>query len=140
MSHKTADAKPNKKHWFAATLIIRDRIEDHEGICNCDEQIRLIRARTAEKAYKKAYKVGKAQETVYLNNAGEMVYREFVGLQDLTRIEGSLTDGIKIRSRLFEHDAPQKLVHIQSELSIFGNPLQGEWQIIDESILVQDVE
>ena len=73
MSPKTASAKVNKKHWYAATLIIRDRIEDQQKVSTCDEQIRLIQARTAEKAYKKAYKLGKAQETVYLNAAGEMV-------------------------------------------------------------------
>jgi hypothetical protein len=140
MSSKNTTAKLDKKRWFAATLIIRDRVEDHNGSYTCDEQIRLIHARSAEKAYKKAYKVGKAQETVYLNNGGQMVYREFVGLQDLSQIEGALTDSIKVRSRLFEHDAPQKLVHIQSELSIFGNPLQGEWQILGEVIPVQDDE
>jgi len=137
MSAKSSTAKPNKKHWFAATLIVRDRIEDHEGSYTCDEQIRLIHARTAEKAYKKAYKVGKAQETVYLNNAGEMVYREFVGLQDLSLIEADLKDGVEVRSRVFGHRAPQKLVHTQDELSAFVPTLRGEWQIVGEGIPAQ---
>ncbi|MBI1276845.1 MAG: DUF4288 domain-containing protein [Anaerolineaceae bacterium] len=138
MSAKSSSTKPNKKRWFAATLIVRDRIEDHEGSYTCDEQIRLIHARTAEKAYKKAYKVGKAQETVSLNNSGEMVYCEFVGLQDLSLIPSDLADGAEIRSRIFTHIAPQELVHTQDELSIFGSPFQKEWRIIGEEHVVHD--
>ena len=138
MSPKTA--KVNQKQWYAATLIVRDRVEDNQKSFTCDEQIRLIQARTAEKAYKKAYKLGKAQETVYLNVAGEMVYREFVGLQDLSLIVVALDDGAEIRSRVFSHDAPQTLVHTQDELSAFGMPLSGEWQIVAEALPVHDDE
>ena len=140
MSPKTPTAKPNRKQWYAATLIVRDRVEDHNGSYTCDEQIRLIHARSAEKAYKKAYKVGKAQETVYLNNAGEMVYREFVGLQDLSLIESNLIDGVEVRSRVFGHIAPQNLVHTQDELSAFVTTVHGSWQIIGEVLPVQDDE
>ena len=140
MSPKTSTAKVNKKLWYSATLIIRDRVEDHSGAYTCDEQIRLVHARTAEKAYKKAYKLGKAQETVYLNVAGEMVYREFVGLQDLSLIENAMADGIEIRSRIFNHDAPQDLVHTQDELSAFGMSRQGEWQIVAEELPIYDDE
>ena len=140
MSPKTSTAKASKKLWYAATLIVRDRVEDHQKVSTCDEQIRLIQARTAEKAYKKAYKLGKAQETVYLNAAGEMVYREFVGLQDLSLIEGALDDGVEIHSRVFSHDAPESLVHTQDELSAFGMPLTGEWQIVAEALPVHDDE
>jgi hypothetical protein len=138
MSPKIPTTKPNKKRWYAATLIVRERIEDHDGSYTCDEQIRLIHARSAEKAYKKAYKIGKAQETVYLNNAGEMVYREFVGLQDLSLIETDLADGIKVRGRLFSHIAPQNLVHTQEELSAFVGIRLGEWQIVGEEISIYD--
>ncbi len=140
MSPKTSTAKVNKKQWYAATLIMRDRVEDHPKSYTCDEQIRLIHARTAEKAYKKAYTIGKAQETVYLNAAGEMVYREFVGLQDLSLIEVALSDGAEIRSRVFSHDSPQMLVHTQDELSAFGMPPGGEWRLEDETLPVRDDE
>ncbi len=140
MSPKTATAQVKQKLWYAATLIMRDRVEDHQKSSTCDEQIRLIHARTAEKAYKKAYKLGKAQETVYLNNAGEMVYREFIGLQDLSLIEAALDDGAEIRSRVFTHDDPQTLVHTQDELSAFGIPPSGEWQIMGEAFPVHDDE
>ena len=140
MSPKTQTTKSDKKQWYAATLIIRDRVEDHNTSYTCDEQIRLIHARSAEKAYKKAYKIGKAQETVYLNNAGEMVYREFVGLQDLSLIQTDLADGVELRSRVFAHAAPQELVHTQDELSIFGAALPNEWRMIREQIPVHDDE
>ncbi len=140
MSPKTPTAKQDKKQWYAATLIVRDRVEDNDASYTCDEQIRLIHARSAEKAYNKAYKVGKAQETVYLNNAGEMVYREFVGLQDLSLIQTDLADGVELRSRIFAHAAPQELVHTQDELRIFGAALPSEWRIIGEAIPVHDDE
>ena len=137
---KTTTAKVNKKQWYAATLIVRDRIEDQQKSSTCDEQIRLIQAKTAEKAYKKAYKLGKAQETVYLNGAGEMVYREFVGLQDLSLIATTLADGLEVKSRIFSHNAPETLVHTQDELSAFGMPPSGEWQIVAEETPVHDDE
>ncbi len=138
MSPKTPTAKQDKKQWYAATLIIRDRVEDQDDSYTCDEQIRLLHARTADKAYKKAYKIGKAQETVYLNNAGEMVYREFVGLQDLSLITADLVDGAEIKSRIFAHEAPQNLVHTQDELSLFGAALPKEWLIIGEVLPIHD--
>ena len=54
MSPKASTTKLNKKQWYAATLIVRVRIEDHPGPYVCHEQVRLIQARSAEKAYKKA--------------------------------------------------------------------------------------
>ena len=140
MSPKIPTTKVNKKQWYVAVLIVRDRVEDHQSSSICDEQLRLIQARTADKAYKKAYKLGKAQETVYLNNAGEMVYREFVGLQDLSLIEGALADGVEIKSHVFSHPAPQELVHTQDELTIFGTPLHGEWQVVGEALPIRDDE
>ncbi len=140
MPSKSPTAKVDKKQWYLAILIVRDRVEDHQITSTCDEQTRLIHARSAEKAYKKAYKLGKAQETVYLNNAGEMVYREFVGLHDLSVIQGALTDGVEIKSRVFSHAKPQELVHTQDELTVFGTPLRGEWQLIGEALPIRDAD
>src|SRR5215470_9160698 len=110
MSPKASTTKLNKKQWYAATLIVRVRIEDHPGPYACHEQVRLVQARSAEKAYKKAYKMGKEQDTCHLNEDGKMVYREFVGLQDLSVVDGSLADGVLIKSREFSHGMPQVLV------------------------------
>ena len=38
------------------------------------------------------------------------------------------------------HDAPESLVHTQDELSAFGMPLTGEWQIVAEALPVHDDE
>ncbi len=138
MTSKSASSKASKKDWYAATLIIRLRVEDDNSPYTCDEQVRLIRARTADKAYAKAYKLGKAQETVRLNDAGDMVYVEFVGLADLNRIDGTLDDGIKIKSRQFVHSAPQILTLMKEELALFNPSQQKEWRLIAENIPVQD--
>ena len=140
MSPKASTTKINKKQWYAATLIVRVRIEDHLGPHVCFDQVRLIQARSAEKAYKKAYKVGKAQDTCHLNDDGKMVYREFVGLQDLNVIDGSLVDGVLIKSREFSHGMPQVLVRMQDEMSAFGKPLESSWHGMDQAVLVHDNE
>lgn len=138
MTSKSTSSKTSKKDWYAATLIIRLRVEDDNGPYTCDEQVRLIRARTADKAYTKAYKLGKAQETVQLNDAGDMVYVEFVGLADLSRIDGSLDDGVKVKSRHFVHSAPQILSLMKEELALFNPSQHKEWRIIAENVPVQD--
>ena len=140
MSPKASTTKLNKKQWYAATLIVRVRIEDHPGPYVCHEQVRLIQARSAEKAYKKAYKVGKAQDTCYLNEDGKMVYREFVGLQDLNMVDGSLVDGVLIKSREFSHGMPQVLVRMQDEMSAFGKPLESGWHGMDETVPIHEKE
>lgn len=134
MSHKSTPDTPHKKHWYAATLIFRLRVEDQPEPYSCDEQVRLISARSPEKAYKKVYKLGTDQNTYHLNDAGEMVSLEFVGLANLTLIDSALTDGIKITSRQFVHSAPHMLALTQDELPIFAKPPQGQWHIkTDES-------
>lgn len=138
MTSKSSTSKADKKQWYAATLIIRLRVEDDNGPYPCDEQVRLVRARTPDKAYAKAYKLGKEQETVTLNDAGEMLYVEFVGLADLTLIDGSLDDGVKIKSRLFVHSAPQILALMKEELSLFSASPPKEWRIVVETAPVQD--
>ena len=136
MKAKPTTTKLITKQWYAATLIVRVRIEDHPGPFTCAGQIHLIHARSAEKAYKKAYKVGRAQETCHLNEEGKMVYREFVGIQDLNLVASPLTDGVLVKSREFTHSMPQILVHTQDEMSAFGKPLETGWRLAGESASV----
>ena len=137
MSSKTPTSKASKKQWYAATLLIRSRVEDQTGPYTCDEQVRLIHARTDDKAYKKAYKLGKAEETVRLNADGDMVYVEFVGLAELSQLEGALTDGVRVKSRSFVHSAPQILALMKEELTLFSQP-QKEWRLEAEAVPVED--
>lgn len=132
MNDKPPGAKSTKKQWYAATLIIRHRIEDHNEPYQCDEEVRLIHARTPDKAYTKAYKLGKAQETCILNDAGEMVYVEFVGLADLCLIDSPLNDGAKIKTRKFVHSAPHIFALMKEELSLFKTA-KGDWRIQGEA-------
>lgn len=132
MPSKPVTPKPDMKQWYAATLIVRLRPEDHPGPYTCYGQIHLIHARSAEKAYKKAYKLGKAQDTCFLNNDGKMVFREFIGLQDLNLVGPQLDDSILVKSREFIHSMPQILVHTQDELSAFGKSPNSGWQIVAE--------
>lgn len=108
-------------NWYVATLIIVSR---HKGepqhLPLCAEQIRLIRAHSADEAYEKALQLGRAEEHAYESIDGNNVSWEFVGLEDLEEIEGkSIRDGREVRNRFFNHAHPNNLVSEQERLSVF---------------------
>jgi Domain of unknown function (DUF4288) len=138
VNHKDIRKKKHKKQWYVATLIIRCRVEDDPDPYTCDEQVRLIRARSPEKAYKKALKLGKKEEDSYTNVYGGMVYWEFVGFEDIAELESRIADGVEIRSRLFGHANPDSLVHAKNKLFRIGGSPRPEYRIINEDIPVDD--
>lgn len=119
MNHKDTKKKKHKKQWYVATLIIRCRVANEPAPYTCDEQIRLIRARSPEKAYEKAIKLGKEQEVNYLNENGEDVYWEFLGLEELHELEEPIRDSLEIRSRLSEQIDPALKVVPKERLWVF---------------------
>jgi hypothetical protein len=53
---------------------------------NCEEKIILIKANNSENAYKKAIIRGKKDEHNFLNNDGNTVFYEFIGIMDLMHL------------------------------------------------------
>lgn len=110
-----------REKWFVATVIMACRVENYSGPFTCDEQIFLLQAATEDEAYQKAMELGEQSAISYLNRYGETVQWEFVGLENLEELfDQSLSDGVEIRSRLFDHSEPSSLVSSRERLSIFG--------------------
>jgi hypothetical protein len=109
------------EHWYVATLIVQCKVEGHpKRLPLVDEQIRILRAPNKETAYEKAVQLGKDEETSYLNGYGEQVLWEFVGLVDLSELEGEIQDGTEVRSRLFHKRHPDMLVCQKDDLTVFA--------------------
>ena len=128
------------QYWYIATLVIASKAGADE-VQTCEEQIRAIRAPNAESAYEKALIVGKNEEHSYLNVYGQTVTWAFVGLENLEVVDDSMRDGVEIRSRLFGHKTPSKLVRSKAELSVFAsenNPHNSEYKFKTENIPATD--
>lgn len=90
--------------WWCATLIIYSSVKDPEtGMFLCDEQIRILRAETADSALIKAFQIGKAQEHSYESIDGHIVSWIFAGVRELEEISDErLDDGTEIKSKLMK--------------------------------------
>ena len=121
----------DKQKWYVATLIVRCVVSDNSPPYTCDEQVHLLRAPDADSAYEKALKLGAKEECTYQNVDGENVHWQFVGLENLEDLEGTIRDGVEIRSRLFDCDDAADLTTPKSQLSVFlacSNPNSSEYQ------------
>ena len=123
--------------WYVATLIMVCRVESKPGPWTCDEQICVIHAANEQLAYEKALKLGEGSTTSYQNEYGQTVRWAFEGLENLEEIlEDTLIDGTEIRSRLFGHNEPSKLVITKEQLTVFGaqnNPYSVHYKPIPKS-------
>lgn len=111
----------SENKWYVATLIMVCKVENEPGPWTCDEQICVIRATSEQLAYEKALQLGEDSATSYQNVYGQTVQWSFVGLGNLEEIlADAIRDGTEIRSRLFGHNEPSKLVLAKEQLSVFG--------------------
>lgn len=110
-----------KSRWYVATLIMRTVINARPSDTPaCDEQVRVLRASSADEAYEKAVELGRMEEHAYENTYGETVSWEFAGLVDLDEISARvIRDGTEIKSRIFEHRSPETLVSSKEQLAIY---------------------
>ncbi|MCG8348763.1 MAG: DUF4288 domain-containing protein [Chloroflexales bacterium] len=81
----------------------------------------MVSAPDVETAYAESFALGKAEEHSYANADNEMVFSEFVGLQDLDVLEDdTITNGAEIRSRfLLERSDASDLVRPQERLQVY---------------------
>jgi Domain of unknown function (DUF4288) len=117
-----------KKYRFVATIIMRCRVGDNQkDNWLYDEQVCVIKAEDEDRAYVKATKLAKRKEHNYLNEFGETVYWEFMGLAELSYLEDdAIRDGTEIRSRLFHSDDPKALVIPKEKYDIFPGRTERE--------------
>ena len=108
-------------HWYIATLIIRCRIEKKkpQKLFAFEERVCALRASSDENAYQKAVQLGRDSEHSYVGVHNQMVYWEFVGLEDLEQLDGAIRDGSEIRYRFRRSADPSRLANPKEKLSIF---------------------
>jgi hypothetical protein len=104
--------------WYSARLILKCTVGIQTSDFLFDEQVRLIKADTAEEAYSKAVKLGCEEESEYLNNEKQKVKWSFEGLFDLDII-AALKDGAEISSKRFRADSSKGLVVSKEKLSVY---------------------
>ena len=84
----TRRSRPDDR--YAARLLFQFRVVGSNGKSNrrrrYEEQIRVLRASSAEAALAKAKRIGKRAEMHYRNPRGEAVRFEFVGVLDLIQL------------------------------------------------------
>lgn len=107
--------------WYVATLIIRSKVDNQStGPWTCQEQIRIIEAPNEDEAYRKSIKLGQGEEHSYRNVYGELVYWEFIGLEDLEELsDEEIQDGMEIRCRFLEKEDPASLVNEKEGLTVY---------------------
>jgi hypothetical protein len=111
--------------WYAARLILKCTVGNQISDFLYDEQVRLIKADTADEAYSKALQLGREEESDYQNNEKERVRWSFEGLFDLDRID-KLEDGAEITSKRFRANSSHSLVVSKQQLSVYFSQANDE--------------
>ncbi len=83
---------------FSVSVFTRSH---HNGVAGglCEEQIILIDAESQLEAISLASDIAKDNEVSYKNEAGDLVYWKFMGVQSVYEIEGDLRSGLELFSR-----------------------------------------
>jgi hypothetical protein len=68
-----------------------------------EETVTLVRANSMSHAEQRAREFGRAQETKYLNEQGEMIKWTFKHLIDVSEVSGDLGDGTEVCTRHFRN-------------------------------------
>jgi len=117
----------NKLERYSAKLLFQFRIViDNESNKKrtCEERIIVIQEQSAKDALKMARERGKDAEYSYLNDDGNNVYFEFVGVMDLMHL-GIESDNdevwYEIKKYLMPMERKQKMIPPEGSLSAFKN-------------------
>jgi len=94
--------------WFAAVIVMECRVGRSRAAL-WDEQLRLIRAQSAEGAYKAAQDIGESDQAQYENAAGEKVRWRFLGVGELEELlEQRIVSGVEVFSTLTRGGRPRE--------------------------------
>ena len=103
--------------WYLAKLVYRIICGEGEHTAQFDEQLRLITADNADKAFEKASFIGKNEEEDFYNVKDQLVRWQFVNVPELYRLT-ELIDGAELYSKINEVDdaeAYSTFVHKRAE-------------------------
>jgi hypothetical protein len=117
-----------KTEWFLAELVMKITVaDDPRNVVH--QNLVLIRADSADEAYKKAVQFGKNEEISYDNPAGKAVHSCFEGVSDLIDIIDDLYDGAELDFHYtvaMPEEKMQSLVPPRERLRAFLPPRRAE--------------
>jgi hypothetical protein len=104
-------------NWYIAELIMECRVGRGRPTL-WDQQVVILRARSATTAYASAMKLGRRQDHAYRNVSGDTVRWSFRGLGNLQELSvRTLRSGTEVHSRLFRKRPPR--VCPKAKLTVF---------------------
>ena len=104
-------------NWYIAELIVECRVGRRRPTL-WDQQLVVLRARTAAAAYSAAMKIGRQQNHAYSNVTGDTVRWRFRGLGDVQELLArTLRSGTEVHSRLLRKRPPR--VRPKAKLTVF---------------------
>jgi hypothetical protein len=124
--------------WYVAKLIYKCVIgKDRKESC-CEEQIRVILARTPASALRKARRIGKCEEVSYQNVAGEKVRWTLAGLSDLEEMSADeISSGTEICGSIFDNVKSKDLVKSPKKFTVSLMERNGHRRAIN---IIMDME
>jgi len=110
---------------YAAKLLFQFRVDlgsDSGKRRICEERIVNFTAKSAQEAYKIAQKMGENAESDYLNDEGNPVYFEFIGIMELLDISSECEESevwYDIYEKLLSMENKKKLIPPKKGLNVF---------------------
>ena len=104
-------------NWFLAKIVYRIVCGKGEHTPQFDEQLRLIEAEDADKAFAKAQAIGIQEQDSFLNHQRHLVQWQFVNVSELYKIS-ALIDGAELYASVQETDNADiymQMVHKKAE-------------------------
>lgn len=97
-------------HWYLATLVFEIQITESSN-AQFDIQHKLFQAHNKEEAVLKASLSGAEEETFFLSDYDKFVRWEFLGIQEIEKIEWA--DGITLKQETYELASEERASFIQ---------------------------
>lgn len=105
-------------NWYISKIVFSITAENTQHKPQFDEQLRLIRADSAEEAFIKARALGLREEDSFLNDKKNKVKWEFINVAEVVSLK-TLEDGMELYSNIHETEEPKSYIHCVHQKAIF---------------------
>ena len=96
-------------NWYLAKMVFNIDIENGKHNTQFDEQLRMIKAETADEAFFKARALGKKEEKVFFNVKQKAVNWKFIDVSEI-QLLNELSDGTEIYATTHETDEANEYI------------------------------
>jgi hypothetical protein len=117
-------------NWYIAKVVFNIVCGKGDHTPQFDEQYRLVRAESMEEAYHKAERIGINEEEILLNDKGEIVNWDFIGVSELYPVN-QLQDGMELFSSI--HEAKERKAYIET-VKLKSAYVQSKFEAVREKV------